>query len=512
MNCIVVLCDTLRRDHCGPYNNGRPLSELRSDTQPDWTVETPNMDRLADRGTTFGNAYNGSTPCMPARRDIYTGRYDFLERGWGPLEPTDKSLPREISGPPNRSIKELKERGYQVSELITDHYHLWHSGSGNYHYEYTGYEFIRGQESDAWKTAPIEFTTPDGEMSTVERHFRNVEMARDDPSEQFATRVFDEAADWLERNGDREDFYLHVDCFDPHQPWDPPESVLTEFDPRGYDVDDWDSLPGPSAASSGREYTDSQVKHIQARYAAMVRVVDRAFGTLLEAVEKNGLWEDTMILFTTDHGTFNGEHGYVSKFPVVDTHSRTACSSLPFIMYHPEYGHGERRDHLVQLVDIYPTVLNAVGGDCPPDRHGQDLEPVLRDPEHDLREYAISGRWGHSITITDGEWILHQAPDRENQPLYWYGISGESRNIAGELRDDVGAYRSETGRCPGDRSYPVEEAPTWLSNLSEDPSENTNLADQRPEKLTEMQTALKTVLTRLDAPDEQTERLNLRSV
>jgi arylsulfatase A-like enzyme len=79
------VCDTLRRDHCGPYHGGQPLDEGQSEEQPGWTVSTLNMDRLADCGTTFDQAWYGSTPCAPARRDIYTGRYEFLERGWGPL-------------------------------------------------------------------------------------------------------------------------------------------------------------------------------------------------------------------------------------------------------------------------------------------------------------------------------------------------------------------------------------------------------------------------------------------
>ncbi|MFC6725548.1 hypothetical protein ACFQE1_14460, partial [Halobium palmae] len=65
MNVITILCDTLRRDHCGPYHRGRPLSEVQSSQQPDWIVPTPNMDRLAKRGTTFENAWCGSTPCAP---------------------------------------------------------------------------------------------------------------------------------------------------------------------------------------------------------------------------------------------------------------------------------------------------------------------------------------------------------------------------------------------------------------------------------------------------------------
>ena len=384
-----------------------------------------------------------------------------------------------------------------MSELVTDHYHLWHEGSGNYHFGYTGHEFVRGQESDAWKTAPVEFETPDGEETKLERHFRNVALTREDESDHFAAQVFTEAADWVDRNHDREDFYLHVDCFDPHQPWDPPEHLLREFDPRGYDVDDWDSLPDADG-----DYTDDRVRHIQARYAAMVRLVDRWLGELLDALDRHDLWEETVVVFTTDHGTFNGDHGYTDKFPIPRTYSRSQCSHIPFLVAHPECASGDRRDQLVQLVDIYPTVLGAVDRPCPDQRHGRDLEPVLRDPDAEFRDYAISGEWGHSVTITDGRWILHQAPDPGNEPLYWYGVTGA-------MRDDLRPYDAETDRSPADVDYPTGELPTWLSDRREDPTEQTNLADDRPEKRRKLQNALQDTLERLDAPPEQLERLGL---
>jgi arylsulfatase A-like enzyme len=461
------------------------------------------MDRLAERGTVFENAYNGSTPCMPARRDIYTGRYDFLERGWAPLEPDDKDLPRQISGPPNQSIAKLTGEGYKVSELITDHFHLWEPRSSNYHHGYTGYEFIRGQEGDAWKTAPVDFETPDGEETKFERHFRNVAMTREDESDHFAARVMSEAADWLDRNHTRDDFYLHIDCFDPHEPWDPPEELLTRFDPRGYDVESWDSLPQYDEWRN--HYSEDDLRHIQARYAAMVTLVDRWLGEVLDAMDRHGLWEDTMLILTTDHGTFNGDHGRTGKFHSgTETLNFDACSHIPLIVHHPEYGHGERRDHLVQLVDLYPTILNAVDRPVPDDRrlHGVGLEPVLRTSEASTREYAISGIWGSHITITDGEWVLHQAPVANNQPLYWYGITGENSTYLGE-------YDSETGRRDAEWSPEPNAIPTWLSDKRSDPNERENIADERPEKRRTIQSALARTLTGLGAPPEHAERLGI---
>ena len=82
MNVILILCDTLRRDHVSAYNEGKQLNQCGYPDAPNWQVMTPNIDRIARRGVTFDQCWCGSTPCMPARRDIYTGRYEFLERGW----------------------------------------------------------------------------------------------------------------------------------------------------------------------------------------------------------------------------------------------------------------------------------------------------------------------------------------------------------------------------------------------------------------------------------------------
>ena len=201
MNVILILCDTLRRDHVGAYSGGRPLNECWSGEAPGWSVPTPNMDRLAGRGVTFENCWCGSTPCMPARRDIYTGRFEFLERGWGPLEEEDRDLPRQVSGPPNRSVRWTTERGYRVSYLLSDHFHLWEQGAGNYHMGYTGFDFVRGCEADGLYTDPCEFFCPEGDrLEKNERHWRNVHYLRQSEGDYFCAQVFQRAADWVERN------------------------------------------------------------------------------------------------------------------------------------------------------------------------------------------------------------------------------------------------------------------------------------------------------------------------
>lgn len=103
----------------------------------DW-IHASNFQRLAEKSVTFTNCYAGSLACVPARREIHTGRYNFLHRSWGPIEPFDDSMP-EI----------LKNNGIHT-HLVTDHYHYFEDGGSTYHTRYNTWELSRGQEGDMW--------------------------------------------------------------------------------------------------------------------------------------------------------------------------------------------------------------------------------------------------------------------------------------------------------------------------------------------------------------------------
>ena len=125
MKAIMVMFDSLNRHMLSPYGC-------------DWT-RTENFERLAQRTVVFDNCWVGSMPCMPARRELHTGRYNFLHRSWGPLEPFDDSMPQI-----------LKDAGIHT-HLVSDHYHYWEDGGATYHQRYTTWECVRGQEGDNWQ-------------------------------------------------------------------------------------------------------------------------------------------------------------------------------------------------------------------------------------------------------------------------------------------------------------------------------------------------------------------------
>ena len=119
MRVIFLLFDSLNRRALESYGGT--------------TVKTPNFTRLAERAVSFDSHYVGSMPCMPARRDLHTGRLNFLHRSWGPLEPFDNSFP------------ELLQAAGVYSHLVSDHYHYFEDGGWTYHQRYSSFEFIRGQ-------------------------------------------------------------------------------------------------------------------------------------------------------------------------------------------------------------------------------------------------------------------------------------------------------------------------------------------------------------------------------
>jgi arylsulfatase A-like enzyme len=270
------------------------------------------------------------------------------------------------------------------------------------------------------------------------------------------------------------------------------------FDPRGYQVEHWHSKPPYDFWR--KHMTEDELHHFQARYAASVVFCDKWLGKLLDKMDELDLWKDTVVIFTSDHGTFNGDHGRIGK---TQTHLFDAVGHIPFLLVHPEYGAGERRDQLVQLVDIYPTVLSALNRPCPSNRHGVSLLPVVQDRSVKTRTYAISGQFGKSVSITDGHWILHQSPRSENKPLYWYGHQTARFDPLGyklaEYRDSRHAVVD----------YPAWPEATWLSNRDEDLAELQNIAGQHPDQVERLTMALRDRLLEVGAPQEQMQRLNL---
>ena len=470
MNTILILCDTLRRDHLGCYGNP-------------W-IKTPDLDRLAAMGTVFDNHYCASFPTLPCRRDILTGKIEFPWRGWGGLEPNDATL------------SALFTQAGRISYFITDIYHHWGRDAGNYWADFSGFELIRGEERDNYVTdADIEIREPApglNQPKNIGPHLRNVAKIRHNEEDWFAPQVFTRAGQWLQHNYRHNDFFLMVDGFDPHEPWDPPRYYTDLYDDPAYDGPEYINCQYRAIEGylSPREF-----KHVQALYAGQVTMVDRWVGHVLDQAEILGLLKNTVILFSTDHGAYNGDHGQVGK---LQTHMYQGISHIPLIVYHPEFGHGERRSHLTQPVDFYPTICESAGLPAPGALHGKSLLPILRDAGAPaIRDAAIFGRHVYTCNVTDGRHALYQSADPSLPPIYSYSHIVPKWNSG-----DWGPY--ENGRRlvgPGDSKKGLRGAPA-LFDLVGDPAEATDLAGREPAEVERMRRLLARQLREIHAPEE----------
>jgi arylsulfatase A-like enzyme len=431
MNFIVIICDTLRRDHLSCYGN-------------DW-ISTPHIDRFAARSIVFDRAYAASFPTVPHRHDLFTGRYTLIDSQWQPL-PRDEVILAE----------ELGKVGY-TSMMILDEPHIVENG---FHYDrgFTGWEWIRGQETDRWQTAPAQPLMPcdDGKLRSPDRivkvHQRNIHW-RQFEEDTFVARTMMASCRWLEHNWREHDrFFLYVDTFDPHEPWDAPQWYVDMYDP-GYEGEEVRyPVYGPC------DYlTPAELNHARALYAAEVTLVDRWVGRLLERIEDMGLLANSLVVLTTDHGFYHGEHGLIGKMHITPEWSRAVplyeeVARIPLIIHYP--GCEPRREQaLVQPPDLMPTLLELARAPDPGTMHGRSLLPLLEGRPTAWRDFALTSPsiirgavGGARPTITTAEWAFICAG---KPPV---GGEFDTRAVDGLVKRETAGevFESELYHLPGD--------------------------------------------------------------
>jgi len=494
MKAIMLMFDSLNRRFLEPYGC-------------DW-VKTPNFRRLAERTVTFDTSYVGSMPCMPARRELHTGRYNFLHRSWGPIEPFDDSMP-EI----------LKEKGI-YTHLASDHYHYWEEGGCNYHTRYSSWEFFRGQEGDPWKAdLSDDVPVPTAEESLnikirgpgkwarqdwVNRHYQREERDQAQPMTMAAGLEF------LSTNHAQDNWFLHIETFDPHEPYFSPQRYKDLY-PHNYNGPHFDWPPYREVQEEAEV-----VEHCRYESAALHSMCDTYLGKILDAMDTHDLWKDTLLIVNTDHGFLMGEHDLWAKCwaPFYNEVAHT-----PLFIWDPRSGkRGERRQSLVQTIDLPATVLEFFGSDRPANMQGVPLRDTIAS-DRPVRTAGLFGVHGAHVNVTDGRYVYMRAPaNAESKPLYNYThMPTHMRHTFGvqELQDiQLAEPFSFTKGCRtmkiASSGWRVREdfRRTMLFDLATDPEQKRPLQDAAVEKrMIEEMTAL---MEANDAPAEQYERLGLR--
>jgi arylsulfatase A-like enzyme len=371
LNMIVIIADTWRADHLGCYGSTR--------------IKTPHLDKLAKEGTLFADATAEGLPTIPCRRVYHTGKSVLPQAKWQPLDDNDVTL------------AEVLRKHRVTTGFIVDTYHHF-KPDYNFHRGFDSWHWVRGQETDRWKSGPKEKFDPRKHMpahlwnqrydANMRQYLMNTQDRRSE-EDYFCARSCSAAMDWLEQNTGSKPFMLWIDMFDPHEPWDaPPRFQKMYRDQYPYER----YLFGYGVRTADIRPDDLPI--IRDLYAAEVTFSDYCIGRLVKRVEELGLMDDTIIVFSTDHGTHLGEQGCVQKTPAL----LNACvTHIPLIIKHPdEKFAGKRVDGLVSAVDFMPTFLSLLGIDDYKNVDGQNMWKLAADKASSVHDnvYTVFNTFG----------------------------------------------------------------------------------------------------------------------
>jgi arylsulfatase A-like enzyme len=487
MKAIMVMFDSLNRHMLPPYGC-------------EW-VQAPNFKRLAEHTVMFENAYIASTPCMPARRDMHTGRNNFLHRSWGPIEPFDDSVP-EI----------LKRKGV-FTHLVSDHYHYWEDGGCTYHSRYNTWEIVRGQEGDPWngevKDPDIPEHVPSRREGTnpwrqdwVNRKY----MTREEDLPQF--RTFEKGLEFINTNHWQDHWFLHIETFDPHEPYFVPEKYLDLY-PQDYKGAHFD-WPNYDLV---RE-TPEEVAHCRYLNAALISMCDASLGRVLDRMDNLDLWKDTLLIVNTDHGFLLGEHGWWAKMfqPIYNE-----IAHIPLFIWDPRSREKNvTRKSLVQTIDLAPTLLDFFGVSLPKDVLGRPLKETIKT-DYPVRRAGLFGVHGGHVNVTDGRYVYMRGPvQADNQPLYDYTLMPTHMDHLFRVHELQSLELAEPFPfTKGCRTLKIAAGPminpsiygSLLFDLETDPKQEHPIHNPEIEK--RMIGILVDLMRENDAPPDQFERLGL---
>lgn len=495
MKAILCLFDSLNLRALSCYGGPNP---------------TPNFDRLAARSVQCHGHMVGSMPCMPARRDLMTGRLNFLHRSWGPLEPFDQTLTHAL------------RMGGIHSHLVTDHYHYFEAGGATYHTDFDSWEYIRGQEADPWVPAvnapverfartyhPAQVEGPGGYRFQGMLNRQRITKTADFP----AVKTFDHGLAFLSEHGAHDNWFLQIECFDPHEPFTAPPEYRAAF-PTDYHGPtlDWPRYKRADAPPS-------EDAELRANYAALVALCDAQLGRLLDAMDAGDLWRDTALIVTTDHGFLLGEHDWWGKnrMPFFNE-----IAHIPLFIHLPGQAPGACHA-LSQNIDLMPTLLDMFQLPQPATVRGTSLLPVLTGAAG--RDIALYGIFGGALNATDGRFTYFRyPPDMEGAPLFEYTLMPQHTASAFGVAEMQGATLHAgfdfTQTMPvlkipaikGAKRPPMQgggfdDTATVLYDLANDPGQTTPLDD--PQTEARLLASLTAAMQAHDAPPELFHRFNL---
>ena len=352
-------------------------------------ARTPNIDRLAARGVLFERAYCSYPLCGPSRNSMLTGLYP---NSTGILQNSQifrQTIPSQVSLP-----QAFRQSGYfaaRIGKLY--HYNVPNSIGTNGHDDPGSWEMESNPAGvDRLEEQPQIFSLTPGSFGATLSWYASPKADQDHTDAMNA-----DDAEWvLERCARRRDrpFFLAVGFFRPHTPYVAPKAYFDLHPEKDMPVvqgvkEDQEDIPPPALASYKKEQdklTDDLRRQCLQAYHASISFMDAQVGRVIDALDRLGLAEDTVIVFTSDHGYHMGEHGLWQKMSLFEESAR-----VPLLIVAPGRStKGAVAKSPVSHVDLFPTLAELCGVKSPSNLQGQSLVPMLKDPSFAGRGWALS--------------------------------------------------------------------------------------------------------------------------
>ncbi|MBI3461650.1 MAG: sulfatase-like hydrolase/transferase, partial [Planctomycetes bacterium] len=286
---------------------------------------------------------------------------------------------------------------------------------------------------------------PDGEVyewvrnKHVVTHLLNTRGRRRE-EDYFAPQVFRAASEWLHEAASNRPFFLWVDSFMPHELWDPPANYADRYFPNDGTLKD---LIYPGVISRIQDPSEALIRRTMALYAGCCTLVDTWIGHFLETLDKLRLWDDTLVIFVTDHGTELMDHGEFTKWGAWEGKLHPYNTKLEWFIRHPGGMRGAHVDGLVQSHDLTPTVLDILGLPGCELWDGRSAWPLVTGPAESIRERIITG-WGRWASVRDCVWnciIDPTKPDGTPRLFHVVRDPDENRDVARQYPEVVAEHR-----------------------------------------------------------------------
>lgn len=406
MNFLVIMLDTLRPDHLGCLGS------------PD--VKTPHLDRFAAQSVVFETAYAEFPNTIPSRTAFVSGMYTFPCRPWQALEPDDLHVAEILRG-----------AGYHTAALSDTPFnngaHM-DRGFDEFRHFPMGKCLPPADGRDLVDISDAFFPPgyPEKEVLYYAKTMTNRALCLEKHGVTPGEYFFDEVSNWL-RQDHSAPFFLWVDSFQPHEPWEAGEPYRSMYEPRfGYEGR---YLPMPMAPDSDKWMMPGDIEHVRALYKASVTETDDYVGRVLGTIDECGLAEDTVVMILSDHGIPLGEHGLVRKFgyPVYDELAR-----IVWMMRVPGARvEGARSSALVSNVDFLPTLLAIAGIEIDTALPGHDIMQLACGEKASVRENLYLGAYNYRTGVrTATHKFIDNRGEKDNELFDMVADPAEQHNIA----------------------------------------------------------------------------------